>query len=300
MMVRKTPVGIFCDVLIYVVLGLFAFLCLYPFWYMLIYAISDPSKVGQGVYLLPNGLSLYNFEQVLKLKGIGTAFMISIFRTVFGSGLTVFSCAFLGYLFSKREMACRVFIYRALIVTMYVSGGLIPTYLLIKGYGLTDTFWVYILPSMVSAYYVILIKTFIEQLPASLEEAAMIDGAGYFTVFIKVIFPLCIPIVAAIAIFAAVGQWNSWFDNHIYISNEKLTCLQYLLYKFLNESQRIADMLKAGELNMTNAQSTVSQQLTPKAVRITVTIFASIPIFMVYPFMQRYFIKGIMIGAVKG
>lgn len=296
---KKSPGAVAADVVIYFLLGLFALICLYPFWYLVIYTFSEPSEALRGVTFWFRGFSLYNVEQVLRLKGIGQALINSVLRTILGTGITVFSCTFLGYLFTKEEMPARRFFYRALIITMYVSGGLIPTYLIYRMYGLTNSFLVYVLPTAVSAYSMILVKTFIEQLPASLEEAAMIDGASYLRVFFRVIFPLSVPIVATIAIFAAVGQWNSWFDNHIYNTNAPhLMTLQYQLYKFLNESQRLAELLKQG--NIKDVEAAITQQLTPKGVRVTTTLFAAVPIFLVYPFMQRYFIKGIMIGAVKG
>lgn len=296
---KKSAASFFFDCFVYLLFGIYALICIYPFWYMLIYSISDPKLVTTGVYILPKGLSLFNLEKVFNLKDIGPAFIMSIVRTTVGTILTVIACSFLGYLFTKSEMPGRIFLYRMLIITMYVSGGLIPNYLVIKSYGLTNSFWVYVIPSMISAYNVILIKTFIEQLPASLEESATIDGAGYLRVFISIIFPLSLPIIGTIAVFAAVGQWNSWFDNHIYTAGaDSLTTLQYLLYKFLNESERIARLLKEG--NMADAQAAAQRQLTPKGVRMTVTMIATIPIFLVYPYMQRFFIKGIMIGAVKG
>ena len=300
MVQKKTAGAIIADVLIYLVLGIFSLLCLYPFWYLVIYTFSDPSKVSTGVDFWFKGFSLYNMQQVLKLEGLARSVFNSFLRTVIGTALTVISCSFLGYVFTKEEMPARKFFYRALIVTMYVGGGLIPTYLIYRSYGLTNSFLVYILPSAVSAYNVILVKTFVEQLPGALEEAAMIDGAGYMTTFVRIIFPLIIPIVATIAIFAAVGQWNSWFDNHIYnTNNSSLMTLQYQLYKFLNESQKLAERLKQST-NINDVASAMERQITPKSVRITTTLFAVIPIFLVYPFMQRYFIKGIMIGAVKG
>lgn len=190
-------------------------------------------------------------------------------------------------------------IYRFLIMTMYISGGMIASYIVIKSYGLLNNFWVYILPTMISAYNIVLIKTYVEQLPASLEESAKLDGAGYVTVFTKIILPLSKPIIATVAVFVAVGHWNSWFDNHIYArGNDALTTLQYLLYNYLNEAQMVADQIK----NTSNVDG-LSQMMTsisPKGVRMTITVLASLPIFMVYPFMQKYFVKGIMVGAVKG
>ncbi|MGL4737685.1 MAG: carbohydrate ABC transporter permease [Cellulosilyticaceae bacterium] len=247
---------------------------------------------------MPHGFSFSSFSQIFQLQGIWRAFLVSVLRTVIGTVLTVISCGMLGYLFTQEAMPCRKYLYRMLIITMYVGGGLIPVYLTMKSYHLLNNFWVYILPYTVSAYNVILIKTFIEQLPRSLEESAMIDGAGYIKIFTHIIVPLSKPVLATVAMFAAVGQWNAWFDNNIYMTKENLNTLQYLLYQYLNESQRIAAELKnASSLGSITAQQASS--LSPKAIRMAITIVASMPIFMVYPFMQRYFVKGITLGAVK-
>ena len=295
---KRTKGSVLFDVFNVLAILLFTLICIYPFWYMIIYAISDPARAS-NVLLWPQGFTMFNFEKVFSLKGIGHAFYISALRTGIGTVVTVFCCSFLGYLFSKPEMPLRTFLYRSLVITMYVSGGLIPTYLVYKSYGLVNNFLVYILPSAISAYNVILIKTYIEQLPASMEESAMIDGAGYFRVFISIILPLSLPIIATIAVFASVAQWNSWFDNYIYITNESLKTLQLMLYNLINESQRIARMLQEGA-SMQDVANLAQRTLTPKGVQITVTVFATIPIICVYPFMQRYFVKGLMVGAVKG
>ena len=204
---------------------------------------------------------------------------------------------FLGYLFSKEEMPMRKLLYRTLIITMYVSGGLIPTFLVYKAYGLMNNFWVYILPTLVSAYYVILIKTFIEQMPPSIEESAMIDGAGTGIIFLKIVLPLSLPIAATIAIYASVAQWNSWFDNNIYtVSNKNLTTLQYLMYTYLNRSEQLVEEMRKGDMNELNADSFI----TPRGMRMTITMITITPVLCIYPFLQRFLIKGIMIGAVKG
>ena len=195
-------------------------------------------------------------------------------------------------------MPGKKFLYRFLILTMYINGGLISTYIVIKSYGLLNNFWVYVIPMLLSAYNIVLIKTYVEQLPASLEESARLDGAGYVTVFTKIILPLSKPIIATVAVFVAVGHWNSWFDNHIYTRGSDLTTLQYLLYNYLNEAQRLADQIK-NTSNM-NGVSQMMASISPKGVRMTITVLASLPIFLVYPFMQKYFVKGIMVGAVKG
>ena len=274
---------------------LLAVLCVYPLWYVLIQSLSS-GNTGKAVFL-PEGFTLDNYAQVFKMKNVAGALGISVLRTVVGMVCTVTACMLLGYLFTKQDMPYRKFLYRMMIVTMYVSGGLIPTYLVIKSYGLLNNFWVYILPGVVSAYYVILTKTFIEQLPQAIEESAMIDGASPLTIFARIILPISLPIVATISVYAAVSQWNSWFDNHMYaLTNKKIMTLQYMLYKYLNEAERVAKEIK--EMSDVNAAS--QAMLTPRGVRMTVTVISVVPVLFVYPFLQRFFVKGIMIGAVKG
>ena len=284
----------------YIFLLLITIICIYPFWYVVIYTLSDSSKIGEiPPVFIPTGFSIENYVQILTLKGFLPAFGISVARTLAGTILSVGSCSFLGYLFSKENMPFRKFLYRFLILTMYISGGMIATYIVIKSYGMLNSFMVYIIPGMISAYNVVLIKTYVESLPASLEESAKLDGAGIVTVFTKIIFPLSKPIIATVAVFVAVGQWNSWFDNHIYTrGTESLKTLQYLLYNYLNEAQRIAEQLR----NATSGvdAGTLMQQISSKGIRMSITVLAALPIFLVYPFMQKYFVKGIMVGAVKG
>ena len=297
---KRTPSRVVFNILNYGFFALFTFLCLYPLWYVFCYSLSVPElATKEGVSFWPVGFTLTNFQQVFSLDGLFHSMFISVMRTVIGTFCTVITCMWLGYVFTKEKMPARKFFYRFMLVTMYVGGGMIPTYLVFRSYGLLNTFAVYILPAMVSAYYVILIKTYVEQLPPSLEESALIDGAGPIVIFTKIILPLSMPIVATIAIFSAVGQWNSWFDNHIYTFNNKnLTTMQYMLYNYLNEAQRLANELK----NNPNMQSQINKQntLTPNSVRMTVTMITVLPVLIVYPIFQRYIVKGIMIGAVKG
>lgn len=271
-------------------------LCLYPIWYVLIQSLSSGSK-SVNALVLPINFTLENYAQMLSRQEIVHAFLVSVARTVMGTILTLLCCMFLGYLFSKDEMPCRKLLYRTLIITMYVSGGLIPTFLVYKSYGLMNNFWVYILPNLVSAYYVILIKTFIEQMPPSIEESAMIDGAGTAVIFLKIILPLSLPIAATIAIYASVNQWNSWFDNNIYtVSNKNLTTLQYLMYTYLNRSEQLIEEMRKGDMNELNAAA----MITPRGMRMTITMITITPVLCIYPFLQRFLVKGIMIGAVKG
>ena len=270
------------------------FLCLYPMWYVVIQSLSDGNK-GVGALFLPVGFTVSNYVQVLTRPDILQAFVISVVRTTSGTVLTVMCCMLLGYLFTKERMPYRKFLYRMLIITSYVGGGMIPTYLVYKFYGLLNTFWVYIIPSLVSSYYVILIKTYVENMPPEVEESAMIDGAGTMTIFFRIILPLSLPIAATIAIYASVSHWNSWFDNQMYnVNAPELTTLQYLLYKYLNEAESLIEAIERGELNENMVV------LTPRSLKMTITVITVVPILCVYPFMQRYLLKGIMIGAVKG
>lgn len=274
---------------------LMMFLCLYPFYYVFIYSISDPSAAQKGLTFLPREVTLSNYAQVFRLEGISGALIVSVLRTVVGTSLTILCCSFFAYLVTKGNMIGRKIVYRMVVVTMYFNSGLIPWYLTMKAYHLNNTFLVYVIPTAVSAYYVVLLKTFMEQLPSSLEESARLDGAGYLRCFSSIVFPLSKPIVATITVFAAVAQWNSWFDNYILVSERSLKTLQLILYDFLNQASAIANMS-----NSERTQGAATIQITPEAVRMTITMVVTLPILFIYPFMQKHFVKGIMLGAVKG
>ena len=277
-----------------IVFALILFVCLYPLWYVLIQSLSQGDK-GVNAIVLPIGFTFENYISVMQRPDILHAFILSVIRTVTGTCGTVLCCMLLGYLFSKEDMPYRKFLYRMLIITGYVGGGMIPTYLVFRYYGLLNNFLVYILPSLVSSYYVILIKTFVEQMPPEVEESAMIDGAGPFNIFVRIILPLSLPIAATIAIYSSVHHWNSWFDNQLYtVTNENLTTLQFLLYSYLNKTEAMLEAIERGDV------SDSSILMTPRGLKMTITMVTVIPILCVYPFMQRFLIKGIMIGAVKG
>lgn len=270
--------------------------CLYPLWYVLIQSLSD-GRYANKALLWPVGFTLSNYKSILSMNEISHAFLISVLRTATGCVLSVTSSMFVGYIYTKDTLPFRKLLYRFMIITMYVGGGLIPTFIVLKTYGFMNTFWVYIIPGLVGAYNVILIKTFIEQLPQSLEESARIDGAGTVRVFISIIMPLSVPIAATIAIYVTNGQWNSWFDNMLYNSTSPhLTTLQYLLYNYLNKTEKLLAEMQEQVVNLDQ----YSTMLTSRGIKMTVTMISVIPIMCVYPFMQRYLIKGIMIGAVKG
>ena len=282
----------------YIFMTLFTLVCIYPFYYILIYSLSDVSQAARGVYLFPAGFDLSSYSQILAKGDLGHAYFISVARTVIGTAFCVLASSIFAYLVTKKEMIFRRLVYRFVIITMYMSAGLIPWYITLKTYGLRDNFLVYILPGAVNAFYIILVKTFIEQLPSSMEESAALDGAGFFTTFFKIIFPLSKPILATIAVYAAVGSWNAWIDNYFLVRSPKLQTVQLILYKYINDAQSVADSMRNGEMSAGGGAVKVS--MTPESVRMTITIMTVIPIMVVYPFLQRYFIKGIMMGAIKG
>jgi putative aldouronate transport system permease protein len=296
--VSKTGVG---DVLFhsvnYLVFSLFAIICIYPFYYIFLYSISDTEKASRGmIYVLPSGFTLHNYYMLLRNPGIANAALVSLSRTVLGTILTLFCCALFGYILTKKELPLRKVIYRYVIITMYLNAGLIPYYILMKKIGFMNSFWIYVVPGAVGAFNLILVKTYIEQIPASLEESAMVDGANYFTIFWKIILPLCTPIIATVAVFTAVGQWNAFSDNLIFVSNPKLQTLQMMLYKVLANTTEVFQNVRTQEM----ARNQQLVQPTPSTIRMTITMIATLPILFVYPFLQKYFVKGIMLGAVKG
>lgn len=278
---------------------LFALICAFPFYYLFINTISNNELVSSGqVTLFPREVHFQNYINLTKIDALGKSFIVSVARTVIGTVLMVFASAMVGYLVTKQEMWGRKFWYRFLVITMYFNSGLIPWYLNMSMLGLTNNFLAYIIPSIMSPYNVILVKTYIESIPAELEESASIDGAGYFTIFRKIIFPLCKPILATIAIFGAVGHWNSFTDSIILMSgNPDLHTLQHRLYTYLNQSTNLAQVVQ-GSSSIGDSVGQAAVNLRP--IKFTVAMATVIPILIVYPFMSKYFEKGIMLGAVKG
>lgn len=290
--------GIAFNIVNYFMYGLFTLLCVFPFYYLFINTISNNQISNRGeVTFIPKGIHFSNYVQVLKLNGLIDAAMISLGRTIIGTILTVTAAALLGYLFTKKEMWGRTVWYRYTIITMYFNAGIIPWYINMFNLHLTNNFLAYVLPTIVSPFFIILVKTFVESTPISLQESAQIDGAGYFRIFTQIIFPLIKPILATIAIFAAVSQWNSFMDTVFLMSKQSLFTLQFVLYRYLNQATALAALIRntQGALNID-----VTNMQTESSVRMTVSMIVVLPILIVYPYFQRYFVKGIMIGAVKG
>jgi putative aldouronate transport system permease protein len=273
------------------VFALFALICLWPFYYLIINTISNNNEVFLGnVVFLPKGINFKNYARVFQMKGIFSAAYVSVARTVIGTVFAVVSASFLGYCMTKTYFWHRKFWYRYLIVTMYFSAGLIPWYMVMHILKMNNNFLAYILPSLHQSFNVILMKTYIESLPPSMEESAEIDGAGSLRRYLSIVIPLTTPILATVAIFAALGHWNTYTDTLFLVTKDELYTLQYLLYKYLHESERLAALLKANvqmQAMMGAAGRNIIDELTPTAVRYTVSVVAVLPILYVYPFFQR-------------
>lgn len=283
----------------YLIFALITLICAYPFYYLIINSISANDLSNNGmINWIPRQIHLQNYRDVLKMNGIGTAALVSVARTVIGTACTVMASAYLGFMFTQQKMWHRKLWYRLLVLTMYFNAGLIPMFMTMKSLGLTNTFWVYIIPAIVQPFNIIMVKTYVESIPQSLQEAAEIDGAGILTIFFKIIMPTSKPILATIAIWAAVGQWNSFQDTLIYITDQKLYSLQYLLYTYINQASSLASLVKSTG-NASSVASLATMQ-TPTSIRMTISVIVVLPILFVYPMFQKYFVKGIMIGSVKG
>jgi putative aldouronate transport system permease protein len=298
MVKRRTKGDVVFNIINYTVFILFTFICVYPFYFIFINTISanDLSENGQ-VILYPIQIHFDNYANIFSISGFGEATFITVMRTVLATAVTLVGSSLLGFLFTK-EMWHRKFWYRFLIITMYFNAGLIPWFMTMRTLGLTNNFLAYILPAVVSPFNVILVKTYIESTPVALQEAAEIDGAGIMTIFTKIVLPLCKPILATIAIFSAVGQWNSFQDTLILMTDSHLYTLQYILYVYLNQANSLA-LIVQNSMDVNTIQNAATQ-ITPTAIKMTITMVVVFPILFVYPFFQRYFTKGIMIGAVKG
>ncbi len=284
----------------YTVFILFTLICVYPFYYIIINSLSDGTMVDLGKVLWkPIGTTLYNYKKMLALADIYTAARISVIRTIVGTVVSVVATAYAAYFFSKREMWGHRFWYRFTIITMYFSAGLIPGYLNIRSLGLIDSFAVYILPGAISVYNMVLVKTYIESIPAALEESAQIDGAGALRRLFSIVLPLSIPILATITLFTAVGQWNSFTDTLFYISTPRLYTLQYILQMYFRQADALSKQMANGVVE-TSMVENLQGSISTTSIRLTITVIVTFPIMCVYPFVQKYFLKGIMIGAVKG
>ncbi len=282
--------GIFDYVLLVLFCGMIV-ITVYPFLNVLAISLNDPMDTMRNVnFIVPRKFTFANYIYIFTQNNMVKPFLLSVLKTAAGTGVGVICTSMLAYVLSRKDFYFHKSFTILFIITMYVSGGMIPEYLLImRNLRMGNNFWVYIIPGMIWVYNVILMCSFIEGLPMALQEAAKIDGANDFIIWYKVILPLCTPVIATVSLFIAVGQWNSFMDTYLYA--RELPTLQYVLYEIMESAQIKVDPHAAAQ----GVQNTVS----PMSVRMAVTVVAALPILAVYPFLQKYFVGGMTLGAVK-
>ena len=291
-----TPGQIAGKIVVYGFLLFIFIITFFPFWQIFVLSVNDAGdSLRGGLLLMPRELNLSSYKAVFQNEEILSSLGVTVARTIIGVPLTVFCVAMLAYVLSKKELVHRSAITFFFVFTMYFSGGLIPTYMVIKALGLIDNFLVFIFPGLINIYWMILVRTYIEGLPAELFEAAASEGAGEFTIFLKVVLPLSMPVLATILLFSAISHWNAWYDSYIYTYKPQLKTLQAVLVKILNQYQTGAMVSQAQQM----ANEAKKMPVSSESIRMTVTMVATIPIILVYPFLQKYFIKGMLLGAVK-
>lgn len=290
---KRKKIAVF-DIVLTIIMCFIIVITLYPFLNVLAVSLNDATDTLKGgIYIWPREFTLANYKQVFSGSSkLPLAFFNSILRTVIGTVAGVIATAMVAYTISRRDFIFNKVVTLLFIITMYVSGGLIPEFLVVKNLGLINNFAVYILPGLISAFNVIVMRSFMDGLPEALYESAKIDGANDWTTFYKIVMPLCLPVIATIALFIAVGQWNSWFDTYLYArGNDSMTTLQYELMKIIDNA--------SSNVDVNNPLLQNASKSNPQSIKMAITMVATVPILLVYPFVQKYFVTGMTLGAVK-
>ncbi|MFE5323141.1 carbohydrate ABC transporter permease [Paenibacillus sp. NPDC056579] len=282
------------DTFLYVTVILIMFITLFPFWNQVVISLSPGSAAfSTGVQLWPTKVSFDSYIMAFKYKSLWTGFANSGIRMVLGVALGLTLTALFAYPLSKKGLPLNAFLTAFILFTMLFKGGLIPNYILIKSLGLYNSMWALILPGAISAFNVLIMRNFFKSIPEGLEESAKVDGAGYFLIFWKIVLPLSTPVLATVALWVAVGHWNAWFDSLIYISDPNKQVLQVVLRKIIVDNNM-------DELNAMLYRTDQSGVFSGRQLQATMIMMSIIPMLIIYPFVQKYFVKGIMIGAMKG
>ncbi len=274
-------------------LGLLALTTLYPLIYTFSISLSTTAEAAKGgFHFYPKDVTFIAYKMVFKNPDLPIAYLNTIFRTVVGTvGALLITC-FYAYALARPETPHKKFFTTVLIITMLFSGGKIPAYITYKNYGLLDNIWIYVLPHLIGAYNVVVARSFFMSIPGSLHESAKIDGAGEFSIFFKIIMPLSKPIIMTLALFIAVFHWNAWYDSLMYIQSNSKIVVQLLLQRIIQENN--VELITQGIINPEQTE------FTSETVKSATVIVAVLPILVMYPFVQKYFTKGMMLGAVKG
>lgn len=291
--IRRSKNDLFFDAVVAVIMVFIVIACLYPFYLAVVMSFNEGLDAQRGgIYLWPRSFTLENYQRLIKDGTWGTAFFVTLARTVIGTFLTVFFTLIVGYGLSFKELVGRKLYYSIFIFAMYFSGGVIPYYILLRSLHLLNSFLVYVIPGCLSLFYLIVATSFFQDIPKELGESARLDGAGEFTIFRKIILPISKPLMATIAIFTSVGHWNAWYESAFFITNNKsLRTLGYLMISIINSSR--------GSNNAADAAMQAASKTTTLSIQLAAMVVAVVPILCVYPYFQRYFVTGMTVGAVK-
>ncbi len=300
--VTRSAEDVVVDVVIYTVMALICFSMLYPFWNSVVLSFNDGSDaIAGGITFWPRQFSLENYAYVFRDPRLARAYGVTIFRTLLGTPLTIIVTSTFAFGLTKRNLIGRRYYMWAAVFTLYFGGGLIPFFLVVRGLGLLDTIWVYLFviggsAALLNVFHMIIFRSFFMSIPQSLEDSARIDGAGYYTIFYRIIVPVSTPVFATLTLFNAVNHWNAWFDGAIFITRSNLVPLQTLLRQILN-SNAVDELM--GELGGTAAEELARSAITTQTLSMATMVFATVPILLVYPFLQRFFVHGLLIGSLK-
>lgn len=291
---RKTKGEAVFDIANTLIMLIICFITLYPIWYTLVNSFNDGiDAMRGGIYWLPRKFSIQNYVAVFSNSGIITSMLVTVAKTVIGTVVHVFFTAMVAYALSRNDLIGRKFYITLGLITMFFGGGLIPYFLLLKNLGFLDKFSVYIIPAAFSFFDLLIFMAFFREIPQGLEEAARIDGAGDFRIFLKVIIPVSLPVIATIALFHGVYQWNDYFAGMIYINNPNLQPIQTYLY-------RVVAAAGSNQMMQTAPGGITVRTTTSESIKLATMVVTTFPIVCVYPFLQKYFVKGMLLGSVKG
>jgi len=283
---------------VYIIFGILAIICLYPFYYSIVISFNDGTDAMKGgIFLWPRMFTLKNYEFIFRDTMIINAFMMSVLRTVVGTIANLIFNSLFAYALSRKSLIGRKWYIYIGMFTMYFWGGIIPLYMLISSLGLLNSFWVYILPNLSGFFTILIFIAFYNELPSSILESAKIDGANELSIYFRIVLPISTAVLATIALFAGVGHWNSWIETHLYIRNMDLQTMPYVLVRMINQGLAEEQLRQSGNILLFGAVT--ESTITSNSIRLATMIVTVVPIMLIYPFLQKYFVKGIMLGAVK-
>lgn len=288
--------GVFGNLFVYISLSFLFIVTFFPFWNIFVLSLNDASdSLRGGLMLWPRVFTIDSYMSVFRNQEILSSINVTLARTLLGVPLTLLTISMAAYGLKNKDLVGHRYWNFFFVFTMIFSGGMIPNYMVIKSLGLIDNFLVFIFPGMMNVFWMILVRTYMEGLPREIEESAKMDGANDIVIFFRVILPVCLPVLATVGLFSAINHWNAWYDSYIYTSQAELKTLSAVLVKILNQYQTGAMLSQAQQLAAASKKIPVSSE----SIRMTVTMVATLPIILVYPFLQRFFIKGMLIGSVK-